>query len=298
MKQQHDIRRFQNLSGFSPRLNMSRAATVSGTARTSLFTAFVAIVSVLFSLLTMPSSAAMAAEIHGAITDIVLESSGEVNVGTVVKFQGSWSVPDSAQGGDTFTLRLPDELKWRGATSFDLTLCPPGGGSCSSVVVAKAKVSDDGVVTFTLTDYVNDKIDIGGSFHFSTEFIGENDGSGSKTVSFGDLDSGKDVDLPMQDPQSKLRLTKSASPSAFGAVGGSVGQEVTYTFRVTNTGQQALTGVTVTDPGPTRGGVRANGSFTPPVCAARPNTADKACNPDGTTVDLLPGESKIGRAHV
>ena len=292
MKQQYGVRRSQNLPYAVPRrTNTHHVVTFGGTPKKKLLAAFVMISALLCGVLALPSSAAQAAEIPGAVTDIVLESPTQVNVGSIIKFQGTWSVPDSARGGDTFTLRLPEELKWRGATSFDLALCPPGGGACSNVAVANAKVSADGVVTFTLTDYVNDKTDVGGSFFFSTEFIGENDGSGSQTVIFGDLPTTKEVELPMADPQSSLRLTKSASPSAFAAASSSVGQEITYTFRVTNTGQQVLSGVTVTDPGPTRSGLRANGNFSAPVCAARPNTADKACNADGRTVDLLPGES-------
>lgn len=254
--------------------------------------AIMLVASVFFSVLVGPPPAAFAAVLSDAITSIRFESTGQVNVGSILKFEGTWAVPDSAQSGDTFQLQLPSELKWRGATTFDLTLCPSGSGACSNIVVATAQVSDSGLVTFTLSNYVNDKVNVTGSFYFTTEFAGHNtDGKDQKVTFSGSLPSNIDIDLPMADPLSSLKLTKLASPATFLTKDTVPGQIVNYTFRVTNTGQQKLTGVTVTDPGPKRGGVQSDGQFTAPVCAARPNTIDRPCNPDGKTVDLLPGES-------
>lgn len=251
-----------------------------------------AVVAVVLASLTGLSPVARAAELLNAITDITLQGSSEVNVGSVVNFKGKWVVPDGSAAGDTFTLQLPAELKWRGATSFDITLCEAGGGECASIVVATAVVDENGLVTFTLSDYVDGRVDVSGSFFFTTEFVGENSDGQDQTVTFsGSLPTDIDVTLPIADPVSKLSITKTASPTAFPATAASIGKVITYKMVVKNTGQQALTGVAVSDPGPKRDGVAADGIVSPPLCAARPGTSDKACNPDGVSVDLLPGES-------
>ena len=74
--------------------------------------------------------------------DIVQTTPGPLQA---MRLNLTWAVPDSAQAGDTFTLKLPDALDSL-TSGFDL-LAPDGS------VVAIAKVVK--VVTFTLTDYAD-----------------------------------------------------------------------------------------------------------------------------------------------
>jgi LPXTG-motif cell wall-anchored protein len=112
---------------------------------------------------------ASADEIPGAITSITSTSS-KVGQWEQAEFSCTWAVPDGSKPGDTFTLQLPEELKWSGSKTFDLR-APDGS------VVAKAVVTDSGLVTFTLTDYVaTHPINVHGTCAFTTQYIAATDG--------------------------------------------------------------------------------------------------------------------------
>lgn len=84
-----------------------------------------------------------------------------------VDFTCRWQVPDGSQPGDTFTLTLPDELRWMGSMSFSL-LAPDG----APVATASVAAGPPWTVTFTLTDYVMDHpLNVGGTCHFSTQYV-------------------------------------------------------------------------------------------------------------------------------
>lgn len=75
-----------------------------------------------------------------------------------------WSVPDNSQPGDTFDLKLPAELRWFGAASFDLN-------NADGETVATAVANDAGKVVFTLTDFVSTHpLNVGGTCNFSTQY--------------------------------------------------------------------------------------------------------------------------------
>jgi uncharacterized surface anchored protein len=99
---------------------------------------------------------ASAATIDNAITSVNIVQ-GSAGQNTPMKLDLTWAVPDSANSGDTFTLKLPAELDSI-STSFDL-LAPDGS------VVAKATVVN-GLVTFTLTNYVDTHDSVHGSAFF------------------------------------------------------------------------------------------------------------------------------------
>src|SRR5580765_4603060 len=107
---------------------------------------------------------ASAAEINGAITgvNIVQTTAGPAQA---MRLDLTWAVPDSASGGDTFTLTLPPELD--SVTSGFNLLAPDGS------VVAVAKVVGQ-VVTFTLTSYADTHFDVHGTAFFSVRWDQQN----------------------------------------------------------------------------------------------------------------------------
>lgn len=118
---------------------------------------------------------ASAAPITGAITDIEIT---ETTVGQFDSFRVDidWAVPNSANGGDTFTLDLPDELK---AMTGGFNLLAPDGS-----VVAVATIDDQGLVTFTLTDYVNTHDDVKGTAFFEVQYTEETTSGEPITLEF------------------------------------------------------------------------------------------------------------------
>ena len=110
------------------------------------------------------SGPARAATIDGAITSITTTATSTAQWDRV-DLACTWAVPDGSAPGDTFTLRLPPELRWFGSTDF--ALAAPDGQP-----VARAHAGADGTVVFTLTDYVlTHPVDLHGSCHFSTQYV-------------------------------------------------------------------------------------------------------------------------------
>jgi Bacterial Ig domain len=107
---------------------------------------------------------AAAAEIDGAITGVNI-SQTSAGPAQAMKLNLTWAVPDSASGGDTFTLTLPPELN---AVTNGFNLLAPDGS-----VVAVAKVVGR-VVTFTLTNYANTHNDVKGDAFFSVRWDASN----------------------------------------------------------------------------------------------------------------------------
>ncbi len=107
---------------------------------------------------------ALGTVISGGITGIQTTAS-HTSQYDQVDFTCQWAVPDGSAPGDTFTLRLPDQLRWSGATQFSLK-APDGQ------VVARAQVSTGGLVTFTLSDYVTTHpTDVHGTCAFTTQLV-------------------------------------------------------------------------------------------------------------------------------
>ncbi|CUR54831.1 exported hypothetical protein [metagenome] len=147
---------------------------------TRLLTGAVALVLATLTTLAL-ASPAQADVIDNAITGVTLETTGDLHDNSRVDFSCTWAVPDGSQPGDTFTLQLPPELAWSGATSFALT-APDG-----VTPVALASVSSSGLVTFTLTDYMLTHASASGDCHFTTRYIAT--GAGEHVLEF-DVGSG------------------------------------------------------------------------------------------------------------
>ncbi|GAA4081915.1 hypothetical protein GCM10023066_12410 [Nocardioides kongjuensis] len=114
--------------------------------------------------ITTGQSPASAATIPDGITSMTTTAS-QVEQWDEVDFTCTWAVPDYSQPGDTFTLKLPAQLRWFGAAAFDLR--DPDG-----TVVATALADASGLVTFTLSGYASDHpTNLHGACAFSTQYV-------------------------------------------------------------------------------------------------------------------------------
>ncbi len=121
---------------------------------------FIAAVLLTFLSLGAFAMPAQAAEIPGAISQVTVDPKdpGQYDPMTVGV---NWAVPDGAKPGDTFSLQLPPELVAL-THSFELK-------DSSGQVIATAQVVN-GVVVFTLTDYVKTHKNVQGVANFKTQF--------------------------------------------------------------------------------------------------------------------------------
>lgn len=103
---------------------------------------------------------ASAASIGNAVTGVnVVETTASQS--EAMRLDLTWAVPATARAGDTFTLQLPGALTSL-TTGFDLK-APDGS------LVATAKVVN-GLVTFTLTNYVDTHVKVHGTAYFSVRW--------------------------------------------------------------------------------------------------------------------------------
>uniref|UniRef100_UPI0030196E91 Ig-like domain-containing protein n=1 Tax=Leucobacter sp. USHLN154 TaxID=3081269 RepID=UPI0030196E91 len=126
---------------------------------------------VAFTLLagTVPAQAAGPAFDYPAAVDpgsIELSRTGDpdapLNTGHRLQVTATWSVPDSAQGGETFGLTLPEEFSgYTGEFAIPATDDPTQ--TVANCVVSSGRA---GTVTCTLTDYVNERSDVRGELWF------------------------------------------------------------------------------------------------------------------------------------
>lgn len=133
----------------------------------SFVTASVAVLTATFTLVGAGAANAAEYDYPDAIepASIVVSTVGDADAvvaGDKVRVDASWSVPDSAVGGETFGFTLPKEFARSGITfSVPATDDP-------TQTVAECVVSGDAapVVTCTLTDYVNGRTGVSGSLWF------------------------------------------------------------------------------------------------------------------------------------
>ena len=116
-----------------------------------LLTSVVMTVALLASLAV---SSADAAEITDAITDVDIAQTSSTIFSTL-DFSVDWMVPNGSVAGDFFTIELPPELDIPDSFTFDLT-------DANGNVVAVATVNN-GVITFTLTSFVEGMNNISGT---------------------------------------------------------------------------------------------------------------------------------------
>ncbi len=107
--------------------------------------------------LTILSGPASAKVITGAITGVTVTPTNPVK-SQALTITTAWCVPDGSQTGDTFTLQLPSQLIPY-TSGFPLK-------DAAGDIVANAVVSN-GVVTFTLTAFVQSHTNVCGSAYFS-----------------------------------------------------------------------------------------------------------------------------------
>ncbi|WP_284979131.1 Ig-like domain-containing protein [Arthrobacter sp. fls2-241-R2A-200] len=89
-----------------------------------------------------------------------------------------WSVPDNSKPGDTFSLQLPAELRWFGSSTFDLN-------NKTGQTVATAVANPQGLVVFTLTDFVaTHPLNVGGACNFTTQYAVQPGAGGSTQLNF------------------------------------------------------------------------------------------------------------------
>ena len=110
---------------------------------------------------------AQAAEIPDAINNITVTTTEQQNLfnGTV-GFDMDWCVPDGSSADDFFTLTLPPELKVPNSFTFDLT-------DAAGNVVAVA-TTNNGVLTFTLTSFVEGRNNVCGTAFVEASIDAEN----------------------------------------------------------------------------------------------------------------------------
>jgi hypothetical protein len=125
--------------------------------------------------LTGPATSAQAREIDGAITNVTVTPTTPKQ-GTQLTTALAWQVPDSTMEGDTFTLTLSEHLK---NLPTDFALRDPA----TNAVVAEATVvgTRPYVVTFTMTAYAEDHLDVSGEAFVTSDFESRTTPSGVPT---------------------------------------------------------------------------------------------------------------------
>jgi hypothetical protein len=134
----------------------------AGRAAARAVTAIVALAILLGTsiVLALPGQASV---ITGAITSITTTAT-QTQQYDRVDLACTWAVPNGSKPGDTFTMQLPSQLRWYGASTF--TLKSPDGQA-----VAIAQIDTHGLVTFTLTSYVlTHPVNVHGDCTFSTQY--------------------------------------------------------------------------------------------------------------------------------
>lgn len=148
-----------------------------------------AIVALVFSVLSVaagtPTAHAQNRECAGTWDNLKWEEGSGIkngsytNVSQFAVASFDWSVPDTAKAGETFTLKLPDQLKPASgiSTSFELK-------DASGIKVADA-VWEGKTLRITLADYANSRFNVKGQARVSLEWdrsgIDTNRGYDSKT---------------------------------------------------------------------------------------------------------------------
>ncbi|WP_337001139.1 MULTISPECIES: Ig-like domain-containing protein [unclassified Microbacterium] len=143
--------------------------------------AAIVVAALLPALVAPPASAAT---IEGAITSVTT-TERVVAQNDRVEFSCTWAVPDHSQPGDQFTLQLPAQLRWNRTVATDFSLRSPAPENAE---VATAHVDGNGLITFTLTDFVaSHPLDVHGSCTFYTEVTYAGGEAETMQLSFGSI---------------------------------------------------------------------------------------------------------------
>ncbi|NRD25162.1 Ig-like domain-containing protein [Frigoribacterium sp. VKM Ac-2836] len=157
------------------------------------------------AVLTGAAAPARAAEIDGAITNVTVTPTTPKQ-GTQLTTRIAWQVPDETTAGDTFTLSLSEHLK-NLPTGFALR-DPATGAVVADATVVGTRPS---VVTFTMTDYAEDHLNVSGEAFVTSDFEGSTTPSGVPTPFTSTTNDGREfttVVTPTGVPRGQDQPTK------------------------------------------------------------------------------------------
>ncbi|WP_278829084.1 DUF5979 domain-containing protein [Corynebacterium stationis] len=92
----------------------------------------------------------------------------QLHVGESARVEGTWKATQPLNGGETFTVGFPDELKIPAGFTFDVT--SDGTGEIEEgLKIGECVVNDDNTFTCTLNDEVQNKEDVSGTWWIAAE---------------------------------------------------------------------------------------------------------------------------------
>lgn len=169
---------------------------------------------------------ASAAELAGVITNVVV-SPTSLDPDDRVRTDIEFCVPDSAVEGDTFSLTLAEQLTQVPDT---IVLNDPSGATVATASIA----GDPQVATFTLTSYVDDRVDVCGTAFFESKLSATTTPNSQQTLTYvvgggatfdivvdvGEIDTGVDrstgrKSATFNDPGDQCRTTVESCISWF-----------------------------------------------------------------------------------
>ncbi|MFV0306187.1 MAG: SdrD B-like domain-containing protein, partial [Desertimonas sp.] len=235
---------------------------------------------------------------------IVEESTGPYST---MRIELDWAVPDSAVGGDNFTLTLPTNLR---VQAFSFPLRDAAGNVVANATVTPGP-NGGGEVDFVLTDYANTHNNVGGTAFFQSRWNQSEIVPGTtESVTFvsGEARWTDSVDIrigqPTREPSKWMNWDTDPTPHlSWGVVSG----ELTAAMI-----GQTLTLVDISDPllnpidcdtidfrsgyfDPLRGGVRGENELTPSASSCTPARAEYSIVITADMVDRPGDYDDVGR---
>jgi hypothetical protein len=156
------------------------AAGQPSSRRRLILAALIAALALVAAVTGLTPTAAGAAQISGAITNVTVTPPANSSGSTAIN--EDWCVPDGTQAGDTFSQTLPVQMtNW--PPGFDLR--DPNG---NLVATASISTTTPAIVTFTMTPYAETHQDVCGTATFSGTLSSGTYGGTTQTLTFTDND--------------------------------------------------------------------------------------------------------------
>ena len=255
-------------------------------------------------VLMIPGAWARADTIPDAITSVsVRQDSAPPNSWVTVDV--AWRVPDRTQEGSTFTLGLPPELQALGGTGFDLQGIDRTSGEQG--VVAHAAI-DHSSVTFTMTSWAAEHVNVSGSAFFAAKATQAEEGTLPVVFTVDGVAFTDQVQIVPRPPGDYSNTANKwatwltnpppgipADERMLWAINGPrIAGPAPITFRdEPGPGQAIACGAPLMQWGTSNtGGVKTEGSFSPDQWTI------KECSPSLLVVELRPRSSDVGRIPV
>lgn len=216
----------------------------------SAFMAIIVLVAMIVGMLGGAAAIAFSDHTHpGAISDVSLTRSnnkgGPVddnvwNIGDELRLTATWTVPDSARGGDTFGMTLPSQLR-RATQRFEV----PDKATGKTVAICTVEEAAAPRLACRLTDFVNDKVEKSGDLWFvavldeevtATELVFETQGKTQVTAP-----------IPGGAVHPQIKQPTNYSPPAKPEKGGWVEMDGRLGWNVVFSGDFATEDITITD---------------------------------------------------